>query len=268
MKAKALLLGSVLLFAACGDDSDGARDAERETQPPTQNVVEVGLTEYAFEMPDEVTGGTITFQAQNSGSQPHEVGFAAIKGDQGLEEVMSAVERGEPPRFTEDLAGIPVVSPGIETSMTRELDEGSYAFWCFLPTPEGEPHAAEGMVKVFTVTGISDASPPEPDLTITVTDDGFQVPEVAAGTYTIDLVNEGTKLHEFAFISFEPGKGERDLGRWFGSGYETDPPAVFPGGLQAIPAGTSVIVGITFESGRTYTLEDFGNNLRTRIVVE
>lgn len=269
MKTKALLLGSLLLLAACGGESDGdGRDAEDQAQAPTQNVVDVGLTEYAFEMPDEVTGGTVTFRAVNTGSQPHEVGFVAIEGDRGLDDVMRAIGRGEPPEWTRDLAGIPVVSPGIETSMTRELDEGSYAFWCFLPTPEGEPHAAEGMVKVFTVAGTSDAEPPEPDLTITVTDDGFQVPEITEGTYTIELVNEGTKPHEFAFISFEPGKGERDLGRWFNSGYETETPALFPGGLQSIRPGTSVIVGITFESGRTYTLEDFGNNLRTRIVVE
>lgn len=269
MKTKVIVLIAVLLLSACGGDrDDAAPEAEGQTDLPADNVVEVGLTEYAFEMPEEVTGGIVTFEALNTGSQPHEMGFVEIEGDRGVEDLMRALERGAPPDWTEDLAGIPVVSPGIETSMTRELDEGAYAFLCFLPTPQGDPHAAEGMVKVFQVTGTSDAQPPEPDLVITVTDDGFQVPDVEAGTHTIELANEGTKLHEFAFISFEPGKGERDLGRWFGSGYEGEPPAVFPGGIQAIPAGTSVTVGITFESGRTYTLEDFGNDLRTKIVVE
>ncbi|MDQ3987472.1 MAG: cupredoxin domain-containing protein [Actinomycetota bacterium] len=254
---------------SCGGEGEG-NGAQGGGAPaePKANLVEVGLTEYAFDMPDEVVGGTVTFEAVNTGDLPHEMGFAALPENRTIDDVMKALRTGQPPDWTKDLAGIPVVSPEITTSMTRDLDEGQYVFWCFLPTPEGESHASEGMVKVFSVRGRSEAEPPQPDLTITATDEGFQVPEITAGKHTIELVNDGTKPHEFAFVSFEPGKGERDLGRWFGSGYETPAPAVFPGGLQAIEPGTSVLVEIKFESGRTYTLEDFPNELRTQIKVE
>ncbi|MGH2747084.1 MAG: hypothetical protein ACRDKB_04060 [Actinomycetota bacterium] len=269
MKLRVFAVGSLVLLAACGSDGDGAApDGGGQEQTLVQNVVEVGLTEYAFGMPDDVTGGVVTFEFANKGSEPHEMGLVGIEGDRGLEDVMKAIEKGGFPPWAEDLSGIPAISSGIETSMTRELDEGTYAFMCFLPTPEGEPHVAQGMVSVFGVTGTSDADLPEPDLRIAVTDDGFEVPEIEAGTYTVELANDGTKLHELAFISFEPGKGEKDLGRWFNSGYEGEAPAVFPGGVKAIRPGSSVIVTLRFESGRTYTLEDFENDLRTSIVVE
>lgn len=260
-------IGVLIVMASCG--GGGAPDAAGTNPPrPTENTVEVALTEYAFELSGEVTGRTITFDVVNNGDLPHEMAFGAIEGDRTVDEVVKALQARRPPKWLDDIAGIPVLSPGVTTSMTRDLDEGQYVFLCFLPTPDGRPHATEGMVKVFSVTGNSEARPPEPDLTITATDSGFEVPEITAGTHTIRLVNDGMKPHEFSFISFEPGKTERDLNKWFGSGFKTDAPAIFPAGMQSIDAGTSVIVEMTFESGRTYTLEDFENELRTNIRVE
>lgn len=267
MRLAALLLASLTLIAACGGDDDVGSDTAATGDREQNNVVEVGLTEYSFEMPDEVPGGVVTFGVTNVGSQPHEMGFVALEESRGLQDIEAALEKGGFPDWAEDMAGIPVVSPGLETSMTRDLAEGTYAFLCFLPTPEGAPHAMEGMVKVFEVVGGSDAELPEPDLVITASDDGFEVPQIEAGTYTIDLVNEGSKSHEFALMSFEPGKKEKDLGRWFRSGYEGETPAVFPGGMQSIEPGTKVMITVTFESGRTYVLEDYGNGLRTDIKI-
>jgi hypothetical protein len=258
-----------LVLIACGTNSTTPRaDSAGDVPAATENVVEVGLTEYTFEMPDEVVGGTVTFRATNTGGLPHEMAFGAIEGDRTVDDVMDALQSRRRPKWFEDIAGIPVVSAGLTAAMTRDLDEGRYIFLCFLPTPEGQPHASEGMVKLFTVGGTSDAATPDPDVVITATDEGFDIPEIAAGTRVVKLVNEGTKPHEFAFVSFEPGKTEKDLGKWFNSGFKTDTPALFPGGIQAIEPGTSVVVEITFESGKDYTLQDFENGLQAEIVVE
>ncbi len=261
-------LSIALVIASCGGDTDEPdTDAGGTLTPALENVVGVGLTEYEFDMPDSVTGGTVTFRATNTGGLPHEVAFGAIEGNRTMDDVMKALQAREPPPWFEDIAGIPVISPGVTTSMTRELDEGQYIFLCFLPTPQGQPHAAEGMVKLFEVSGTSDAEPPVPDLTITATDDGFDVPEISAGTHLIEFVNGGTKPHEFAMYSLEPGKTERDIEKWFGSNLKGEAPALFPGGMQSIEPEVSIVVEITFESGRTYTLEDFENDLSHEIVV-
>lgn len=266
--AMVALLCCALLLAACGDE--GGSDSEGGNAAPAEeeNVVEVGLMEYSFDMVEEAEAGTITFDATNQGDLPHEIAFGQIEGDRTMDDVMKALEGGRPPQWFKDIAGVPVLSPGVSASMTRDLDEGQYIFLCFLPTPEGGPHAEEGMIRLFNLTGTSDAEAPTPDLTITATEDGFDVPDISAGTHTIELVNDGSKPHEFAFLSYEEGMTEKDIGKWFQSGYETDAPALFPGGMHSIKPGTSVIVEMTFESGRTYTLEDFEAKFTNEIEVE
>lgn len=258
-----------LTFIACGD-GNGAGDSEGEpAAPPEQNRFEVVMTEYAFEMPASITGGTVTLEFTNSGDIPHEAAFGSISGDHDLDDVMKALEGGGFPKWMNDLAGIPVLDSGATASMTRDLEPGRYVFLCFLPVPgKGAPHASEGMVHVFDAEGTSEAEPLEPDLTITATDDGFQVPEISAGTHVIELVNDGTKPHEFAIFSLDSGKTEKDIDKWFGSGFKTEKPALFPGGLQSIDPGTSVIVEMTFESGRTYTVQDFENKLVSEFEVQ
>jgi hypothetical protein len=262
LKSIALIALCATAFAACGGETPDSGDTGQPEPQAEENRVEIGMTEYAFGMPETVTGGTVTLEFVNRGEIPHEAGFGAIAGDHDLDDVMKAIESGEFPPWVSDLAGIPVLDPGATTSMTRDLEPGRYVFFCFLPVPgEGAPHASEGMVQVFDTEGVSEATGPEPELTITASEDGFEVPDITAGAHTIELVNAGDKSHEFAILSFEPGKTEKDINRWFGSGFETEKPAVFPGGLQSIKPGTSVIVEMTFESGRTYTIEDFQNKL-------
>ena len=149
---------------------------------------------------------------------------------------------GEPPEWAEDVAGVPGLSPGQSITVTRTLEPGSYVFLCFFPDPEGTPHANLGMYELFTIAGDTGAALPEPDATITATDDGLQVPALASGEQTVEFENGGTKPHELALVAFEPGKGIKDVDRWFGSGYQGEPPVTFLGGMQTIPAGESVFL--------------------------
>jgi hypothetical protein len=265
----ALALCASLFLAACGSDGGGDEETDTaDTPAAAENVVQVDLTEYEFGMPDTVEGGVVTFEASNTGTLPHEMAFGKIEGDHDMDDVMKALDSEQPPSWFSDVAGIPLLSPGLTASMTRDLEEGRYIFLCFLPTPEGGPHAMEGMVKLFEVEGTSDAELPEPDVTVVANADGFEVPEIAAGTHVIEFSNEDSKPHEFAVFSYEEGKTEQDIGKYFNSGFKTEPPAVFPGGMQSIPSGEPVFVEMTFESGRTYTLEDFEAGFSEEIVVE
>ena len=227
------------------------------------------MTEYAFGLPESITGGQVTLEFTNSGELPHEVAFGSIAGDHDIDDVMKALKSGAQPKWFKDITGIPIIDPGLTVSMSHELKPGRYILLCFLPVPgSGQPHVMKGMVQLFDAEGTSDAEAPEADLTITATDDDFDVPEIEAGTHTIEFVNDGTKQHEFAIFSPEPGKTVKDIDKWFGSGFKGAKPAVFPGGLQSIKPGTSMLIEMTFESGRTYLLEDFEGKLSSEIEVE
>jgi hypothetical protein len=238
-----------------------------QPQGPGQetNVVKVQATEYSFTMPDQVTGGVITFEMANIGGLPHEFAFGRLEEGTEPEEVIRAIQQGKQPEGVEDLAGVPVLGPQRTTSMTRELEPGTYGFVCFFPSPEGEPHVAHGMIKFFEVSGDSGAALPEAEALIVATDEGFEVPEIGAGEQTLELRNDGQDPHEFLLFSLEPGKKERDIDGWFNSGLKGDPPAIFPGGMQSIDPGTSVFVTVEFEVGRAYQLRDFGAGFRAEI---
>ena len=262
----AVALCCAFVLVSCGEEGGGGNGGGGGSAAPQANIVDVELSEYAFGMTGDITGGTVSFRVTNKGKIPHEVAFGAIEGDRTMADIEKALQGGPPPKWFKDIAGIPVLSPGVTETMTRDLEPGQYIFLCFLPTPgKGHPHAFEGMVRLFEVNGSSAVEPPEPDLTITASEDGFDVPDISAGTHTIELVNDGTKPHEFAFISYEPGKTMKDLNKWIGGAFQGPAPALFPGGMQSIPSGESVIVEMTFESGRSYRLEDFESKLSSEI---
>jgi hypothetical protein len=248
-------------LAACSP----AGGPQRQAPVEKANAVQVQATEYSFTMPNQVTGGVITFEMANIGGLPHEFAFGRLEEGTEPEEVIRAIQQGKQPEGVEDLAGVPVLGPQMSTSMTRELDPGTYGFACFFPSPEGDPHVAHGMIKFFEVSGESEAALPHPDATVVATDEGFEVPEIGAGEQTLELRNDGQEPHEFLLFSLEPGKKERDIDRWFGSGLKGDAPAVFPGGMQSLDPGSSVFVTVELEAGRTYQLRDFESGFRAEI---
>lgn len=262
--ATCLLMATMIVGCTKGNP------APEGTIAPT-NVVMVQATEYSYALPQQTTGGIVTLQLENVGSVVHEFAFGRIDPGKSLDDLKAALDSGKDPSnfpWAHDLAGVSALSPGQEVGITRELtDPGTYVFFCFIPNADDVPHYKLGMIAGLTLVGTSNASLPTPDATITVTDDGFQVPALTAGTSTIELKNAGKKEHEFQLFSFEPGKGFEEVGKWINSGQVGPAPVVFPGGIQSIPAGTSVFETLTLESGRTYMLQDFEHHLKTEFTV-
>lgn len=261
----ALVGSTALLLTACSSDDGGGASP---TPSPEATTVEVVATEYAFDVPAEVAGGVVRMQFTNTGGLPHEFAFARIEEGKTEADVRAVIESGEePPEWADDIAGVPALSPGEAITVTRTLVPGSYAFLCFFPDPEGTPHANLGMYEVFSIAGDTGLTLPEPDATITATDDGLQVPALSTGEQTVQFQNDGTKRHELLLVTFEPGKGVNDVDGWIEGGYEGEPPVTFLGGMQTIPAGESVFLTIDLEPGVEYTALDFATNSRETFTV-
>jgi plastocyanin len=253
-----LLAAAAMSLSGCADGGDEDEGSPTTTGPTAATGVDVSATEFAFDVPEKVTGGVVEMRFTNTGGLPHEFAFARIEKGKTEADVKAVIESGgEPPEWAEDVAGVPGLSPGQSITVTRTLEPGSYVFLCFFPDPEGTPHANLGMYELFTIAGDTGASLPEPDATITATDDGLQVPALTSGGQTVEFENGGTKRHELALVAFAPGKGIKDVDRWFGSGYQGEPPVTFLGGMQTIPAGESVFLTIDLEAGVQYTAIDF-----------
>jgi hypothetical protein len=254
----AAISAAVLLLAGCGGEQDGgtARGARRSGPTP----VTVEATEYGYSLPRHVKGGVAALEMTNVGEELHEFALVRLEGNRTERDLLEALMEGDPPPWMEDVAGVPVLSPGRSVTMTRDLDEpGTYVFLCFLPSPDGRPHAELGMIGSFEVSGDSGAVPPRPDATIAATDQGLDVPTLSSGLQTIELTNTGNDDHELWLVAFEPGKTDADVEAWFESGQRGPAPATFVGGIQSIPPGTSVFQELRLEQGVTYTVADYQN---------
>jgi hypothetical protein len=253
---RSLVLASLALaVAGCG----GSDEASPEP-------VTVDGADYAYVMPDTIEGGVVAMRFRNVGKELHEFAFGRIDGNHTIDELIEDLfaNDGDVP-YSTDLGGPPLLSPGEEITITRELEPGTYGLLCFVPNAEGELHLKLGMKSQFRVVGSTDATLPSPDGVITATAKSFEVPEIEAGTRTIELRNESGEDREWVLTAYAPGKTAKDVDAWAESGLQGDPPAVFHGAMQSIPSGTSVFVTLELVAGTTYTLEELEAGIRAEI---
>jgi len=253
---RALVLASLALaVAGCG----GSDEASPEP-------VTVDGADYAYVMPDTIEGGVVAMRFRNVGKELHEFAFGRIDGDHTIDELIEDLfaNDGDVP-YSTDLGGPPLLSPGEEITITRKLEPGTYGLLCFVPNAEGKLHLRLGMKRQFQVVGETDATLPSPDAVITATAKGFDVPEIEAGTRTLELRNESGEDREWVLTAYEPGKTTKDVDAWFESGLKGDPPAVFHGAMQSIPTGTSVFMTLELVAGTTYTLEELEAGIRAEL---
>jgi uncharacterized cupredoxin-like copper-binding protein len=250
--ARAVVLLTVLLaLAACGGD-DGNEAADNA------GAIEVKGAEYAFVMPEQVEGSVVSLEISNIGKELHEYALGRLEQGKTLEDVRKVLRQGEgdPPSWFKDVAGVPLLSPGEEITITRELQPGTHVFLCFVPSPKGVPHYELGMLKTFEIVGDSGRELPEPDATITANEGGYDIPALEAGPQTVELRNADTKEREFFLVTLKPGKTLDDVDAWGEGGFKGTAPGTFLGAMQTIPPGTSVYLDIELEEGVEYTLSD------------
>ncbi len=269
---RSMMALAMLFLAACGDDVTKRSSPDVETgEAADSSVVEIAATEYSYSMPQEMEGGVVTFEFENVGVQPHEFAVGRIDAGKTSDDLLKALKSGKDPSnfsWIHPFPGVPIVSPGEKISITREVeDEGTYVFFCFLPTPQGKPHVDLGMIQSLEVAGVSGRELPEADAVIEATDEGFEVPSLGAGRHILHLKNGGSKDHEFWLWAFEPGKDNKDVNAWVGRGMEGPAPATFFGAVKSIPPGTSVFLEMDLQAGTTYTVQDFDNRLRADLPI-
>jgi hypothetical protein len=133
-----------------------------DSQPGEANVpegtpiVDLALQDFAFVYDaDAVAGGNFALNVTNMGDQDHEVVLIqlpeAMSVPDLIDTIASSDESGPPPFI--DFGFLGVFTPGEmrTAALAHPLDDGYYAFICFLPDTDGTPHAFKGMVSTFTV---------------------------------------------------------------------------------------------------------------------
>ena len=263
-----VMLAATVVLAACGD-GDGGDDAGGAPTTPTTAVEdepviesstsEVSITaqDYSFDMPTSLEGGRTRFSFTNAGAEPHLAAFAAVAPGATFEEVKAAITAPppetpptQPPPFT-DIVGIPTADPGVAGTITVNLPAGNYAVFCPLPSPDGTPHAAKGMVSEVTVAEGAEGELPASVGTVEAVDFGFtSVPALEAGTNVVRLSNKGRQLHEINLIELDDGTTIDEVVAWVKQP-AGPPPMRFLAGV-AINPGAEATTELDLEPGSNY----------------
>jgi hypothetical protein len=212
-------------------------------------VATVIAKDFSFEAPDTLPAGPITFRLINEGTELHHLQLAKLPEGKTIADLQADMAAGKPTSWLIDAGGPNAAVPTESTIAVAPLEAGQYVLMCVIPSPDGTPHVAKGMIKPLQVTAASTPAATEQaaDITMKLKDYAFDLSTpITAGKHTIKVVNAGPQPHEVVVLQFAPGKTMNDFMAWEEGGMKEPPPGKFLGGLTAIANG-----------GHGYFIEDF-----------
>jgi len=238
---------ALIAMAGCG----GAAEREAvETLGPS--VVTVMAGEFAFDMPDTISAGMTTFRLMSHGQEVHHLQLLRLEEGKTLADLSAAFSGEVPPPWAVPVGGVAPPMPGATAEATLDLTPGTYAAVCFVPSPDGVPHVAKGMIKGFTVIASSiQRSAPTADIVLSMSDFTWDMMgPVTAGHHVFRVENHGTQPHETVLLQLSEGTTVGDFVAWVSNGQQGPPPAELLGGvLGFLPGGGPVYFEHDFTPG-------------------
>lgn len=258
MRGKAVVMGAVALAAACnskegGKTGDSAVAVETAVVQPT--VVTIVAKDFAYEAPDTITGGMVTLRLVNQGPELHHLQLIQIGDGHTYAEFVEGMKSMKPdspmPSWLHEVAGPNAPAPGGEQSLTEELQPGTYAIVCFIPSADHMPHAMKGMMKELTVIPYTGqvALAPVADVTVKMSDYAWDItPQITAGKHIMKIENLAAQPHEMLLVRLNEGKTPMDLAKWVDNQVGA-PPATPMGGISGMATGGVVYVPVELTPG-------------------
>lgn len=251
------LLPLVALLAACAtkdaSKSANASDSTATVTAAKPHQMTVTATDFKFDAPDEVPSGMMTIHLVDNGAELHHVAFIKLTDGKTVADIEQAMKTQAPmPSWAVDYGGVNPPHPGGGMATTTQmLEPGNYALMCFVPSADGIPHFAKGMVRPLTVTASKDGSTPAPaaDIDMTLNNYSFTTSKpITAGRHTIKIENAASQSHELVIARLAPGKKAEDLPAWVEK--QVGPPPGEPiGGVPALAKGATAFVTVNFTPG-------------------
>lgn len=255
-----LLSLTTCLVLALGAVACGEGDTDDPTTPGAQdpiddaaNKVDIAMVDYGFTISGEAHPGPLQVNFTNTGQEIHHGIIGKLDEGKTIEDVKkAAAEDGPPPPWFDDTPfDLQVLSPGNTAGIWIDAEPGNYALLCFMPDKKGTPHVAHGMYSLLEVAEgeAMDMGSPEVDASISMSEEGAEVPDLEAGESVLSVTNDGKIPGEFLIARVAEGKKLADIEKWFGSGQKGPAPVSFFGGTHAYEPGETVTMSANLEAG-------------------
>jgi hypothetical protein len=213
-----------------------------QAAPAAPAAVTFKGADFSFEGPEQIPAGLTTINFQNIGQEWHHIQFARLNDGVTFQQLGEVVQKDSNAAMglVNLVGGVGALDPNGNGSVTINLPEGQYALLCFVPSMDGMPHLAKGMVRPLTVKGAgAPAAEPKADLVVKMTDFHFDMPaEVKAGQQVWKVTNEGSQPHELVLMRLADGKTLEDAIAWYAKP-EGPQPFSMIGGMQAMSNSSS-----------------------------
>lgn len=225
---------------------------------PTQTST-FTMSDHSFSGPESVPAGWTRIRAVNQGQELHHLTLLKLAAGRTPADFVAAVQANpetEPANLFTEAGGPNAVIPGAEATAIVNLEPGQYVLVCFIPSPDGTPHVAKGMVRALTVTPASGAITSEPRAVATIAgfDFGYRIdPAITSGPgQIIKFANEGQQHHEVLVVQLPEGKSIQDFAAAAASpDAATGPPPGTPmGGIGELEPGQAAYFVGSFAPGR------------------
>ena len=265
--------------------------AEPESNTGAPPVLEMTALDYSFAAPDTIRSGWTTLEMANEGSEHHLFALLSLPTGKTIGDLQAAVyapfdtirsqlHKGAidsttyrkrlkklapsiPEWYTDKtdlMGGVGLTAPGRTARTTLNLEPGTYVMECYAKTADRRIHALREMIRPLIVTRDSTgASPPTPDLTVTLSKLQVQADSVISpGTRTVAVRFgekqkggiHGHRLQHLSLSRLEGDTSPQDLAQWM----EWDPvmpaPVPFLGGVGDMPTGRTAYVQVDLTPGR------------------
>ena len=251
--------GLVLIQAACTVDRaeeesrGGTREAYAQAPAAAPNLVTVTARDFAFDAPETLPAGLTTIRLVNQGPDMHHVQLMRLDEGRTVQDYIDHVAAGgsEVAPWATLVGGPNVPTPGGHSEATLNLEPGTYAIVCVIPSADGVMHVMKGMIKPLVVLPAQSppAEAPAADVRMVLRDYSYEItPEISAGRHTILVENAAAQPHEVVVMKLAPGKTAQDLLGWMAT-HQGTPPATPLGGTTMMSSGESNRITANFTPG-------------------
>ncbi|MBC2839721.1 hypothetical protein [Robiginitalea sp. SC105] len=239
------------LLTSCNSKKSN-KDTENKVKRVNSDVTVV-ITDDSFKAPDSVPAGLLKLKLSNNSSGMHSAHLIKLDKGYTTEQLIKTYSDsirtgGVRPKWMTHRGGV-ISEPG-SSEIELLLDSGNYAWVCVMGD-DSAPHFAGFEHKSFKVYGTLDKSQnlPQSDLTITMTDENFELSSpISKGNQSIEVVNSGSKYHLVAISRLNEDAKAEDVINWY-TNYNGPPPARGIIATSAIGPELAARINVDFNSG-------------------
>jgi uncharacterized cupredoxin-like copper-binding protein len=234
--------GASLIFVALAAAACARERAPAQAGAAAPQDVTIIATDYGFQLPAvAVKAGLTRMTLDNQGKELHHIQLIRLTDGKTPADFAQLPPEGPPPAWAVPSGGPNAALPGATSSATLFLEPGTYLVACFIPSADGVPHIAKGMVmamEVLPAEGSPTATVAAGDIAMSLFDYGFSMsPAPSAGTHTFTVTNQAAQPHEVVLVRLEPGATMAPWADWVKAGAKGPPPGTPFAGLTAMAPG-------------------------------